>query len=383
MKMIFRLLITLLITVVLSNTSCKPTDFSADINALKASRDSLAAALKVTNANLQTTNNTLASLGTSITTIQAQLVVISGQTATLNTKLDALALTLAGNISSVLTIQSQIKTIQDQIAVLNSQQTATSATVSNLGTTITSIQTQLTTVLGQVATLNSQQITTNVSLKDIYTKLTLSNSQLSSLSLQFNALLTQLGLVLDVDGNFYHTVTIGAQVWMAENLKTTKFRNGDAIPYWTKTASRGYCWYNDDVNNKSTYGAIYQYYTAMDSRSICPLGWHIPNDTEWAILINYLGGENVAGGKVKESGTTHWASPNIGATNETGFAALPGGSRDCSNVYGGIGNGTSWIGSTPAVGGWYHGYYVDSTNAKFLQGFGFDCNASYVRCVKD
>ncbi len=383
MKMIFRLLIALTIVVALSNTSCQPKDYSADINALRASRDSLAAALKVTNANLQSTNNTLASLTTSITTLQAQLAVISGQITTLNTQLTATNSTVAGQTTTIASIQSLIKTIQDQITTLNSQQTTTSNAVNGLSTTVTSIQTQLASILSQVATLNSQQTNTNTSLADIYSKLSLSNSQLSSLSLQFGLLLTQLGLVLDVDGNFYHTVTIGTQVWMVENLKTTKFRNGDPIPYWTKTTLRGYCWYNDDANYKSTYGAIYNYYTTMDNRSICPSGWHIPNDAEWTTLINFLGGENVAGGKVKESGTAHWASPNTGATNETGFTGLPGGARDCSVAYINIGTYGTWNSSTPVVGGWISGYYVQSANAKFQRGFGFDCNGGYVRCIKD
>ena len=318
MKTTFRSLITILIVTALFTTSCQPTDYSADINALKASRDSLAAALKVTNANLQSTNNTMAGLSTSITTIQSQLTVISGQITTLNTKLDALALTLAGNISAVLTIQAQIKTIQDQIAVLNTQQTATKVVVDNLATTIASIQTQITSLLSQVATLNSKQTNTDSSLADIYNKLALSNGQLASLSLQFNALLAQLGVVVqDIDGNNYLTVTIGTQIWMAENLRTTKYNDGTAIPLvtdnttWANLTTPAYCWYNNDAKtNGSTYGALYNWYS-VNTKKLCPTGWHVPNDTEWTTLTTYLGGTAVAGGKLKETGTAHWYSPNF------------------------------------------------------------------------
>jgi len=113
--------------------------------------------------------------------------------------------------------------------------------------------------------------------------------------------------VTDIDGNVYQTVKIGDQWWMAENLKVTHYRNGD------------------DVNNTATYGILYNWYTVHDNRNIAPLGWHIPTDAEWQTLIDYLGGWSVAGGKMKETGTTHWVSPNTGATNESGFTALPGG----------------------------------------------------------
>ncbi len=192
MKTTFRFLLAICTIVAFLFTSCQPTDYSADINALKASRDSLAAALKITNANLQTTNNTMASLSTSITTIQAQLVVISGQITTLNTTLTATNSTVAAHTATIATIQSQIKTIQDQIAILNTQQTSTSSALNTLSADVTSIKAQLTSILSQVATLNTQQIVTSTALSDIYAKLALSNNQLNSLSLQLNALLQLL-----------------------------------------------------------------------------------------------------------------------------------------------------------------------------------------------
>lgn len=153
--------------------------------------------------------------------------------------------------------------------------------------------------------------------------------------------------VTDIDGNVYQTVTIGTHVWMAENLKVTRYRNGDAIPIvtnkdsWGSLSNGAYCEYNNDVNNVVTYGRLYNWYAVDDSRKLAPAGWHVPTDGEWKQLEIYLGmsqidahsygwrGETIfnVGGKLKETGTTHWISPNEGATNETGFTALAGGVR--------------------------------------------------------
>ena len=141
------------------------------------------------------------------------------------------------------------------------------------------------------------------------------------------------GSVTDVDGNLYTTLTIGTQVWMASNLKTTKYNDNTAIPLiidgtqWENLSTPGYCWYNNDAPaNKDTYGALYNWYT-VNTGKLCPTGWHVPTNSEWSSLATYLGGEGVAGGKLKESGTSHWISPNTGATNEAGFTALPNGYR--------------------------------------------------------
>ncbi len=189
--------------------------------------------------------------------------------------------------------------------------------------------------------------------------------------------------IIDIDRNVYNIITIGTQTWLKENLKTTRFRNGDAISYWTKTSPNGYCWYNDDINNKNVYGAIYNYYTTADSRNICPAGWHIPSNEEWEILIKYLGGADVAGGKLKEAGTTHWTSPNTEATNSSEFTALPGGARDCGNNYVQMGIGCHFWSSKIVTSGWVNGIYLDYRNGKVVMSGGYDCNASYVRCIKD
>ncbi len=139
--------------------------------------------------------------------------------------------------------------------------------------------------------------------------------------------------VTDIDGNVYQTVQIGDQFWMAENLKVTHYQNGDEIPCNV---------YNDDPSNAALYGRLYTWYALDDERGICPDGWHVPSDdeadSEWQILVDYLGGGSVAGGKMKATGTIEagdglWKTPNEGATNESGFTGLPGGFRDDSGVY--------------------------------------------------
>jgi len=146
----------------------------------------------------------------------------------------------------------------------------------------------------------------------------------------FNPDLTY-GSINDIDGNTYKTIQIGNQTWMAENLRTTKLNDGAPIklmngqPLWFPYAGQGYFWYNyDPANFKDTYGALYNW-DAVRTEKLCPTGWHVPTDEEWTILTTYLGGENIAGGKLKETGTIHWDSPNAGATNLSGFSAIPGG----------------------------------------------------------
>lgn len=120
---------------------------------------------------------------------------------------------------------------------------------------------------------------------------------------------------------------------MSENLKTTHYNDGSKIPIvtdsatWMGLSTGAYCYYkNDSLSNKATYGALYNWY-AVNTAKLAPTGWHVPTDAEWTTLTNYLGGINVAGGKLKEVGTAHWSSPNTGATNESGFTALPSGYR--------------------------------------------------------
>jgi uncharacterized protein (TIGR02145 family) len=143
--------------------------------------------------------------------------------------------------------------------------------------------------------------------------------------------------ITDVDGNSYKTIYIGTQQWMGENLKTTKFSDGTAIPNianstWNQITNGAWCYYNNDPANNTKYGKLYNWFavnkTTNGGKNICPTGWHVPSDGEWTILSDYLGGESVAGGKLKEVGTINWLSPNKDASNTTLFTALPGGCRE-------------------------------------------------------
>jgi uncharacterized protein (TIGR02145 family) len=142
--------------------------------------------------------------------------------------------------------------------------------------------------------------------------------------------------VTDIDGNVYHTVKIGNQVWLAENLKTTKYRDGSPISNiketseWNNLKTGAYCDYENKPEKSNSYGRLYNWYAAIDSRNIAPTGWRVPANSDWETLMSYLGGASVAGGKLKQAGLINWSSPNGGATNETGFTGLPAGIRDSS-----------------------------------------------------
>jgi uncharacterized protein (TIGR02145 family) len=177
--------------------------------------------------------------------------------------------------------------------------------------------------------------------------------------------------ITDIEGNIYETVKIYRQVWMTENLKVTKFNDGTSITLvpdsatWMDLETPAYCWYNNDSTSyKEPYGALYNFY-AVNTGKLCPTGWHVPTEEEWYTLIskldakhepfNYFGITSfTAGGKLKEAGTTHWYSTNQGATNETGFTALPGGSR---SYYPFTGGEIGWTTSPETVHKNSDGYY--------------------------
>lgn len=196
-------------------------------------------------------------------------------------------------------------------------------------------------------------------------------------------------MVSDADGNTYEVVIIGTQVWMAENLKTTKYSDGTPVPFvddnteWSNLSSPGYCWYNNDsATNAHTYGAMYNWYTVQTGK-LCPAGWHVPDDSEWIILIDYLGGEELAGGKLKETGFSHWNNPNTGANNESGFTALPSGYRSASSGdFRSIGELGSWLSATDnedAVGNAWGLYYLDTK----VYHEGYKRMGTAVRCMRD
>jgi uncharacterized protein (TIGR02145 family) len=197
------------------------------------------------------------------------------------------------------------------------------------------------------------------------------------------------GFVTDIDGNTYNIVTIGTQVWMAENLKTTKYRNGDLIGTTSPAtldisseAAAKYQWaFNGDESFVPIYGRFYTWNTVADSRNICPVGWHIPGDAEWTILTVNLSGD---GFKLKESGTAHWTSPNTGSTNESGFTALPGGTRF---------NSYSFFCNIGVIGNWWTSSELDNSSAygRFINNVSSVVSISgyikstglSVRCLKD
>jgi len=206
--------------------------------------------------------------------------------------------------------------------------------------------------------------------------------------------------VKDIDGNTYRTIKIGNQEWMVENLKVTKYRNGDAIPNvtdktaWSNLSSGAYCTYDNNGSNASTYGYLYNWYAVNDSRNIAPAGWHVPTDNDWKQLEMYLGmsqseaddtksrGTN-EGGILKEVGTTHWASPNTGATNESGFSALPGGYCYKDGYFDKIGY-YAWFWSSSEYNtnyAWFR--YLYNSYSDVYRNYYYKENGFSVRCVRD
>jgi uncharacterized protein (TIGR02145 family) len=198
----------------------------------------------------------------------------------------------------------------------------------------------------------------------------------------------QNSIIQDQDGNSYKTVKIGNQTWMAENLRTTKYNDGTSIPLvmdknaWIVLSAPAFCWYNNDTINKSTYGALYNGY-AVNTEKLCPKGWHISTDSEWAALIDQFGGENSAGGKLKESGTKRWMEPNLGATNESGFSSLPGGTRFSNGLFFSIKTAGLWwtLNKANALNGWY--WSMNYSSLTVMRNFTDLTNGNSVRCLKD
>lgn len=204
----------------------------------------------------------------------------------------------------------------------------------------------------------------------------------------FTTLETGIGTITDIDGNVYHTVTIGTQVWMVENLKVTHYSNGDPISNvtdgtpWSTLTTGAYCWYNNAASYRTSYGALYNWYSVNDNRNIAPTGWHVPNEFEWTTIINYLGGLKVAGDKLKEAGTAHWISPITIATNESGFTALPGGRRDNNGIFSTVGITGYWWSSKESSATSAFSWLLGS-DSKVTSTFHFKNWGSSVRCLRD
>jgi len=206
------------------------------------------------------------------------------------------------------------------------------------------------------------------------------------------------GSMTDQDGNTYATIVIGTQEWMAENLRTTSYANGDPIPnitnntQWSNLTTGAWSHYNNDSQYENPYGKLYNWYTVVDTRNVCPTGWHVPSDAEWTVLSDYLGGENVAGGKMKSTGTQdwfdskdspYWQYPNTDATNESGFSGLPGGFRYYLGSFYFIGGSGYWWSSTEydTYSAWYR--YLYYFNGDVGRDYGTKGSGFSVRCLRD
>lgn len=193
----------------------------------------------------------------------------------------------------------------------------------------------------------------------------------------------------DIEGNTYKTVKIGSQIWMAENLKTTSFKDGTDIPLitdanaWGNLTTPGYCWYNNDAASfKETYGALYNCYT-VSTGNLCPAGWHVPEREEWQALRDFLGDSLTGGGKLKEAGIAHWLTPNKGADNSSGFTAVGAGIRYFEGTFTSVLSYTSlWTASGESNDDeWYAGlYFADAT---FIMDHRNKKHGFSVRCLKN
>jgi uncharacterized protein (TIGR02145 family) len=206
--------------------------------------------------------------------------------------------------------------------------------------------------------------------------------------------ISTIGSVKDTDGNVYKTVKIGNQWWMAENLKVTHYRNGDQIPNRTDndewdSGTGAYCSYNNDTTNFGIYGGLYNWFAVNDSRNLAPEGWHVPTDEEWQQLVDYLGGDTLAGGKMKFTGTITgdvdlWRGSNKGDTNESGFSALPGGYRYSHGVFDGLGTNSYFWSSTESNGGnAWHRYLYYGNSIVYRHDSDWKQSGYSVRCIAD
>ena len=205
-------------------------------------------------------------------------------------------------------------------------------------------------------------------------------------------IITNPGAGVTFDGYTYSSIVIGnGQEWMAENLRTTIYSNGDPIPnvqvdsIWGALITGAWVNFNNDNQYETTFGKLYNWYTVSDSRNVCPTGWHVPTDNEWTDLTDYLGGQSVAGGKMKSLGILYWTAPNGDATNESGFSGLPAGFRENNNSYSSLNtNGYFWSSTENTANPGTSWYRVLGFDSGFVGKNGL--NQKYgisIRCLKD
>ena len=198
--------------------------------------------------------------------------------------------------------------------------------------------------------------------------------------------------LIDIDGNIYNTVTIGTQTWIKENLKTTRYNNGVTIPTTSLPVNNDptilYQWaYDQDTNNINTYGRLYTWNVASSNDKVCPLGWKVPNNADWNTLKSFLGGDSIAGGKMKEIGITHWLATDSSVDNSSGFTGLGSGSRGNPSGFNHLGTIGSFWSSTPfgTIGSFPRGnvYSLRSHNNTFASSVAVANNGKAIRCIKD
>lgn len=209
-------------------------------------------------------------------------------------------------------------------------------------------------------------------------------------TLEQGPLFTSGSGVTDIDGNNYGSIVAGTQEWMSENLNTSRYSNGDSIPnvtdnnQWATRTTGAWAYYNNDPQFEHPYGKLYNWFTVVDSRNVCPSGWHIPSDDEWNTLLLYLGGASVAGGKMKEAGFVHWTNPNVNADNSGGFTGLPGGYRlntgSSMNMYD-YGYWWSSVEYNPGTAAYYCSLYYNNELARIT--FNYEAYGLSVRCMKN
>lgn len=196
---------------------------------------------------------------------------------------------------------------------------------------------------------------------------------------------TTLPAVTDIDGHVYGTVIIGTQIWMADNLKVSHYRNGDSIPnitddsLWSNISSGAYCDYNNTPSNSDIYGKLYNWNTVNDVRNIAPSGFHVPSDSEWMRLINYL--DTIGYNSVKPY--SYWGFPNIGEGNESGFTALPAGMRNVNGTFNEIGYSAYWWSTTEYDSEKAYNSYIFSSITFIWHSYPYKKCGNSIRCIKD
>ncbi|UCH10181.1 MAG: fibrobacter succinogenes major paralogous domain-containing protein [Fidelibacterota bacterium] len=200
----------------------------------------------------------------------------------------------------------------------------------------------------------------------------------------------QSDTVIDIDGNVYHTVAIGSQLWLVENLRVTHYRDGTAIPEvsvsndWSSLTTGAFCEPEPDSSaGREAYGLLYNFHAVNDSRELCPEGWHVPTAEEWRTLIETLGGDEEAGGSMRDTGSGLWRTPVPGSTNASGFSALPAGGRGRFGGAGEVGRYATWWSSTPHDDSfaWHWGLHPDRNSIRYNPGH--KASGFSVRCIKD